>query len=302
MRRAIYWLLVILLLAAVLPDAPAAKGQLVESINGIGLLDYGRKPDFKLGSWVKYHMTGHSELGLVDDYDVTVAVTGEENLWGEDCFWVETLTEAADGTANSVATLMSYSVFRDSLGFVHMKYYMRKTITEFDEQGEPIQSVTRQAPEAIRTRPTEEDSRHFYVDTLGTDTVTVGLGTFTCRKVHMKQGVGSATDRGDSTVYTEVREDRDVYLSPRVPLTGIVREDVDYSIKRKTWLVGRSQEARLNTMDRSVGRATLVAFGEHFEHSVIPESLRKSLKEQRAAASVLPATRPAKRAGARKPG
>src|SRR5437870_11902584 len=127
MRRAIASLLIVsAFLGLVTSRAWAQSDQLV---NGIGLIDYSRAPDFKIGSWVKYHVTGHSSLGHSDDYVVTVAISGEERLWGEPCFWVETTTEQKGGSSFGIATLMSYSIFNDSLPALHMQYYTRKNVT-----------------------------------------------------------------------------------------------------------------------------------------------------------------------------
>ena len=106
MPRATRLAAVALGLLALLPLQPRAAQQKVELVNGIGLIDYSQKPHFKVGDWVRYHVTGSSETGMHDDYEVTVLIGGEERFWGEDCFWVETWTEPASGGSRAVATLM----------------------------------------------------------------------------------------------------------------------------------------------------------------------------------------------------
>jgi hypothetical protein len=81
----------VLCAAALLPTGLNAAA--VKQVNGIGLVDYRRKPDFKVGDWVRYHITGTNMTGDKDDYLVTVLIAGEESFWGEDGFWVETWTD-----------------------------------------------------------------------------------------------------------------------------------------------------------------------------------------------------------------
>src|SRR5205823_4498459 len=99
---------------------PALAQEQVNRIDGVGMLDYSTgRSEFKLGNWAKYHVTAKSDLGVVDDYTVTVLIAGEEHWWGEDCFWVETWTDAAGQSPRSTATLMSYAIFDDSLALQH---------------------------------------------------------------------------------------------------------------------------------------------------------------------------------------
>src|SRR5436309_15459240 len=97
MPRAIRLAAVALGLLALFPIQPRAAQQKVELVNGIGLIDYGQKPHFKIGEWVRYHVTGSIEMGMHDDYEASVLIGGEERCWGEDCIWVQTRTEPASG-------------------------------------------------------------------------------------------------------------------------------------------------------------------------------------------------------------
>src|SRR5437667_8431576 len=81
-------------LVALILAAPPVRAITSESkVDGIGLIDYSKKPDLHVGSWVKYHVKAKSDKGAVDDYSVTMLIAGEEKFWGEDCFWLETWTE-----------------------------------------------------------------------------------------------------------------------------------------------------------------------------------------------------------------
>jgi hypothetical protein len=52
------WLGPVLCAAALLPTGLNAAS--VKEVNGIGLIDYRRKPDFKVGDWVRYRITGRT--------------------------------------------------------------------------------------------------------------------------------------------------------------------------------------------------------------------------------------------------
>ncbi len=151
MRRAIVFLILVVCVAT-LGDVPArgAKGR--PTINGIGLVNYAvAKPDFKPGDWVRYRVSGANNEGASDDYYVTVYIAGEEHFWGEDCFWVETRTQSVGSAADvAIATLMSYSIFGDSLAIPRMKLFMRKTITDVNEDGTPRQDLTKRPPLTLR--------------------------------------------------------------------------------------------------------------------------------------------------------
>ncbi|MBI1799635.1 MAG: hypothetical protein HYR73_08095 [Candidatus Eisenbacteria bacterium] len=289
MRRAILLTAAVMLASALAGPAHAQFAGGFE-INGIGLIDYGRRPDFKVGTWTRYHVTGQTSMGHVDDYVVTVGVAGEERFWGEDCFWVETETSSKTGGSSVLATLMSYSVFDDSLPFPHMQFYMRKNINDVDAQGQPLEMISRRPPASIRQRNRVERDLKWYIDTLGVDSVHIALGSYLCKRVHIRQDVQVEADKGDSTTSDESKEDRDSYVSRQVPLTGIVREDIDFKGLRTAWLIGRSKDAPTVVLDHSTGRAELVGFGYNYRGQMVPESKRSSIREQeRAAAPTAPA-------------
>ena len=297
MRRAIRLLSVIALAAVTAVPVTRADDQVM---NGIGLIDYGRRPDFKVGTWVKYHVTGQSAKGRSDEYDLTIGIAGEERFWGEDCFWVETL-QSGKGGSSLIATLMSYSVYDDSLPFTHIQYYTRKNILDTDAMGVPQEDIARRPAATLRSRlATAGKNLSVHFDTLGTDTLTVPKGTYLARHVRIKQDLGVEMDIGDSTVRSDNYDDRDSYISRKVPLTGIVREDIEFRSTKKTWMVGRSSEAPTVTAAHSTGRAVLLDFGENYKGSLVPEARRRSLREQDREAAAREA--PPRRASPKKPG
>ena len=278
MPRAIRFVALALASVALLPLGLPAAPQIVNRVNGIGLIDYARKPDFKVGTWVQYRITGTSETGLKDDYVVTVLIAGAERFWGEDCFWVETWTEPQGRPRDVVATLMSYSIFGDTLAIPRLKLYMRKIINSLDNNGNPIETVTKRPSASLSSRKPVADKNTWYVNTMGTDTVMVPRGTFTCKKVLMHQGVNSTADVGDSSFRTEVREDRFLFVSDDVPITSVVREDMENSIRRRAWKIGDSRDTPTNTMDKATGTARLLDYGTGLTPELVPQRYRTDLR------------------------
>lgn len=276
MRRAVA-ILMLLSCAAVLGPAGSAAQSVVNLVNGIGLIDYMHPPRFKVGDWVVYHVTGGSDLGMVDDYTVTILISGEERFWGEDCFWVETWTERNGQPASAIATLMSYSIFGDSLWLQHLKLYGRKTVSEADEEGRPMVQLLKR-PSEFRKRDVMKRNITVAHDTLGADTVVTPKGTFDVIRYTLRQGVGATVDRADSSVRTEVREDHLIYYTSRIPITGIAREDVESSIKRRSWQIGHSDDLPLNIVERGSVQSRLIDFGSGGKLATMtPEYARKPM-------------------------
>lgn len=289
MRHAIRTLALTALSLATMATSAFAEPQVVNSINGIGLIDYMGKPDFKVGDWASYRMTGKSDMGYTDDYVVTVLIAGEEEWWGEKCFWVETWTDVEGSPPSTKATLMSYAIFSDSLPVQRMQMYSRKSISGLDMDGNVLQEITRSATSALKSRTLFSKPLMWDVDTIGVDTVHTPKGLFQTKVITLKQGKSSTTAVGDSSVYTEVRENRTSFQSRQIPLTHIVREDMESMIFRKTWMIGRSEQgAPLHTRDRGVGSARLIDYGHAAVPRLVPPHLRGSIASRKAAAAASP--------------
>jgi hypothetical protein len=280
MRRAIRSLLITALAASLLPAL--AYAQASKSFNGIGLVDYSRKPDFKVGDWVRYRMTGKSEMGMSDEYQLTLLVAGEEDFWGDPGFWLETWVEGPGMPPRATASLISYEAFTDSAAIQRLLLYTRKMITLLNEDGTPKIDVNKPASSTLKARHDVMNPVSYSRQALGRDTVTTPKGTFDVEKVLMKQGKGVTSVAGDSSMYTELREDRTSHYSQLVPITHLVREDIETASTRKTWLIGRSGEgAPMFVRDRGEGAATLLDYGHGgLEARMVPERLRKSLAAQ----------------------
>ena len=276
MRRAMTWVGVALCAGALLP--PGRTTADVNEINAIGMIDYRRKPDFKVGDWVKYRVTGHNLKGAKDDYVLTILIAGEESFWGEDGFWVETRTESKSEPPNATASLMSYSIFDDSLPDQRMQLYRRKAIDEMSADGLPIPTVVQRSPGSLKVRKPYDDQIHVDVDTVGPDTVSVPRGLFRCVKVSVRQGKASTHDVGDSTEYFEAWDKRVDYYSRQIPITSMAREEIEVSYQQRKWQIGRSEDAPpMRYLDRGLAEVRLVDFGTGMKSIILTESVRKPL-------------------------
>lgn len=270
---------------ALLALAPAFASASMQPIDGIGLIDYSSPPDFRVGTWAKYHIVGHSQMGMEDDYFVTVIIAGEEEFWGEKCFWVETHTEFPGKASRSLATLMSYDAFRDSLGWKKMPYYMRKTITGLTADGKPDIQIVRIPKGSVRSA--SKDPGYIYaLDTLGVDTVSVPKGHFDVHVFKLRTGTQVQHDVADSTVEETEHEDRTTFHSKKVPITHLVRELIDHRDTRRSWLTGQSSHATPEFMfEHAIGDARLMDCGEGMEGIAVPKQFRRPLAEQAAASA-----------------
>jgi hypothetical protein len=303
MRRAIAALSLLLALAAL--DAPRSRADTSAIMNGIGLIDYRHKPDFKIGDWVRYQMKSHSELGASDDYELTVMIAGEEDFWGDPGFWVETWVDMPGVPPQTRASLVSYEIFSDTVATQRLLLYTRKMINMLNEDGTPKMDINKPSASTLKARREVQNPVRFSLDTLGTDTVVTPKGTFKPLKVLMKQGTGATQMVGDSSLYTEVRENRTSWYTLEVPITHLAREDIESINAHKSWLTGRSGDALpLAIRDRGLGTARLIDFGRGATARLVPEQLRHTIAQQVAAekAAAKPKSTTAKPASSGKSG
>jgi hypothetical protein len=286
--RVLVAFLTVVLLALTARSAPAQKGALLDAIGAVGYT-HGRSI-IKVGSWVSYRMTTSNDKGVTDDCTVTIMIAGEEEWWGEECFWVETSTQSSNGSVATAATLMSSAIFEDSTPLRNVLLYQRKRISELDENGQPLQQTMRRGPTVIKRREPPSPDFTSRVDTLGTDTLKTVQGDLVCLKVRTEKGFSSTAQSADSSQYGETREVRVTDVTPRIPVTGYAHEEIEVSTSRRTWLTGHSNESSpLKLVDRTKTVLELVAYGTRGrEATLVPVELRRSLAEQRAA----PAPRP----------
>jgi len=256
----------------------------VPMIDGLGLLDRSGPPKFKVGTWVDYHVDADNSEGNAPDYDLKFLIGGEELFWGEECFWIETTTDPAPLPSTVVATLVSYSIFDPTLPPGPNTHFQRKTIMERDQLGNPIQTVLKRQTKAIRDRNKGRAGLTRLIDTLGTETVTTPAGTFSCIKVREESGARSTEEVGDSTITMTTREIRFTYYTRDVPITGFAKTEIETTVERKAWTVGRSEEAPTLLVERATATNEVMGFGQGRTAEVIPEGHRRSIKRARVTA------------------
>lgn len=277
MRRAV---LVLLALAALPAAALAYKPN--GPVDAIGMLDYRQGPRFKVGDWVRYQTRGESAQGYKTDYTVTILIAGEELWWGEECFWVETQTTYANrGVPEVTASLLSYSVFDDSLPNRHFQRYIRKFTEGVDDKGMLLQQPFLRATSELVNRGYGEYEPPRTYDTLGVEAVDVPIGKR--QGLHTREIYREAVTKqyGDSTVFFEATENQDYWRSKDVPITGLLQLKQDNYQRRRAWKIGESADAPLLVVEHTVGGTTLVATGSGMHSEHLPMSVQRPL--QRAA-------------------
>ena len=200
---------------------------------------------------------------------------------------------AVAGVGPARASLVSYDIFGDSIATQRLLLYTRKMINMLNDDGTPKMDINKPSASTLKARREVQNPIRFSLDTLGVDTVMTPKGTFKPVKVLMKQGTGATQSVGDSSIYTEVRENRTSWYTLDVPITHLAREDIESINAHKSWLIGRSGDATpLAIRDRGLGSARLIDFGRGATARLVPERLRHTIAEQEAAerAAAKPAT------------
>ena len=80
---------------------------------------------------------GEAKIGKTLSFDKVLLIAGEEEWWGDPCFWIETWTDAPGRPPETVCALMSYAIFDDSLAIQHMQLYQRKSCSGVNDDGLP---------------------------------------------------------------------------------------------------------------------------------------------------------------------
>jgi hypothetical protein len=275
MRRAV----LALVLIAALPLTPqAAKRE--GPIDAISMIDYARGPRFKVGDWVRYQTRGRSHQGYRDDYQVVVLIAGEELWWGEKCFWVETQASYNGLNPEITGSLISYSIFDDSLPNLRFGRYVRKFLEGVDDHGNHLQQPFRRSTQEIKNRTFAEAQPKWKTDTLGPDRVEVAKGAFDAIKVRKVFTRKETAQEGDSTVYFEEVENHTTWWSDQVPITRLVKIEQDNVQKRRVWMIGESANAPLNVVEHATGGTELLDYGSGMKSIAIPERFQRPLSEQ----------------------
>jgi len=278
MRRAV----LALLLVAALPR-PALAVEKMDPVDAIAMVDYTHGPKFKVGDWVRYVTRATSQQGYKTDYTVTILIAGEELWWGEKCFWLETQNAFSGQAPEVTASLVSYSIFEDSLPSIRFSRYVRKYVEGFDEHGKYVQQPFRRAGNEISDRGYSEHNPPYQLDSLGMAKVEVPKGTFDALRVRKTYRVVENVQDGDSTVYFEMVLAHTFSWSDKVPITRLVSIEQDNVQRRRVWMIGESANAPLNTVEHVAGGTLLEEFGSGMKALSIPERLQRPLSEQQPA-------------------
>jgi hypothetical protein len=211
--------------------APAASAR----VNSVGLIDFTKK-NFKMGDWVRYRIESSNSLGHEDVSYQEVRIVGEEVFRGEKCFWVETLYGPELKTAAVDLGLVSEDGFKEPNPDVHFSFYLRKTLFGYDAEGVPdILELRRSDP----TRPLP-DLTHLRgeVDTLGTDTLETAKGSLVARLIQIHRKINNPRTTPDSTVNQISETFRKDWVSRKVPITSLVREEETLQKKVQAYKLG----------------------------------------------------------------
>jgi len=273
------------LLAACVLEAlgPARALAQDEVIDAVGLIDFSGRPNFHVGSWVKYRTVGKSLLGHSDDYTTTLLIAGEEVAWGEPCVWLETWVDR--GARSSVtASLVSYAAFGDTMTNNHLGWFLREGINGLTPSGQPDLTLTTRQENELKLRKVNWDAEpsQAHLDTLGSESVTVPVGTFKALKVLRSRGQGGTTEQADSTIYYEEKVFETYYRNHEIPITGLIKIDIDDVQRGKSWAVGHFTRDSLHILERAQGSTTLVAMGRgDLLPKLVPPKLRRPIADRK---------------------
>ncbi|NOT35280.1 MAG: hypothetical protein HOP12_14140 [Candidatus Eisenbacteria bacterium] len=279
-------LLPLFVLALALTSVRGSASDSDPAVEGSAMVDYSKPATFKVGSWVRYLTVVKGESGAYQEYYTTLIIGGEEELWGEPGFWIETLTEDVGDFPKTLASMVSYQAFGDSLAVKRPGWFLRKHIREFDAQGEPVEMIQRRDANEMKIRAANrrrlEDNPNrpsAEFDTLGVDTVNVPYGSYRGVRVRETNRLVDESAKADSTIEVHRLEVRTRSMSDDVPITHLVREAITDVIEIKSWRTGFSSGARTRLVERASGVTRVVGYGVgDYPATVVPKRVRmKSL-------------------------
>ncbi|MGH7726521.1 MAG: hypothetical protein ACREOU_13925 [Candidatus Eiseniibacteriota bacterium] len=250
----------LLLFALLLGLAPllAASAQAAR-VSSVGLVDYSKKA-FKIGDWVRYRVEVANDRGVENTSFQEVRIVGEDVFRGEKCFWLETWFGADSLRASRDLVLVSYDAFKDKDADVMFSLYMRMMMFTTDDEGIPEMQEIRKAT-AARARPDLTIMRG-KADTLGVDTLQTEMGPIEGRLVSVIRKLANPKDTADSTVNQITYMDRKQWLSKKVPITSLVKEEEFFERRLQAYKLGTvSTDAPEAVIDNESRVATVVAWG-----------------------------------------
>ena len=243
------------LVVALAGPAPAARA----GVNGVGLIDFSKK-NFKVGDWVRYRIDVASSRGVEDTQLQQVSVVAEETYRGERCFWLETWVGPDSLQAPIDLALVSYAVFKDKVPDLNYRNYVRLVLLGIDEEGKPeMNELQRTNPNAPMPDLTPLRGK---IDSLGMEKVEIEGKPIEARLVRLTRRLSNPRPMADSTINRIARMKRDSWISRKIPVTSLVKEDEFTENLLQSYKLGTpstdAPEVLSNTLSR---RATVVKWG-----------------------------------------
>lgn len=160
---------------------------------------YGDAASIKPGAWAAYRVQTGEEEGAPETLTWKIACVGTEKVGDQDGIWLEVETDMPESDVKEKSQ-MKVIIKSLVVGEPGEEQSVRKMIMQAGNQPPMMMNVS--------TTGGEEETQFPEMKDVGTETVTVPAGTFTCRHL---QGT---TDEGETG---------DIYLSDKVALFGIVK-------------------------------------------------------------------------------
>jgi len=234
--------------------APAAHAR----VSAVGLLDYTKK-NFKVGDWVRYRVDVSNDLGNEDMNYQEVRIVGEDTFRGEKCFWVETWYGPDSLRASFDLALVSYDVFKDPDSDLRYQLYVRMVLYGVDEDGVP--DLVELRPSTASKNPDLRPLRG-QIDTLGTEAVSTAKGAIDARLVQLQRKLRNPRQMADSTVNKITDMVRKTWVTRKVPVTSVVKEEEVNKRLVQSYAVGQpSTSAPENLVETLFRTATVVDWG-----------------------------------------
>ena len=262
-------LAILLLVASTLLTlgAPAAHAR----VSAVGLLDYSKK-NFKVGDWVRYKVDVSNDLGNEDQNYQEVRIVGEDTFRGEKCFWVETWYGPDSTKASFDLALVSYDVFKDPDSDLRYTTYVRMVLYGVDDEGVP--DLVELRPSSASKNPDLRPLRG-QLDTLGTEAVSTAKGSIDARLVQLQRKLRNPRQMADSTVNRITDMVRKTWVSRKIPVTSVAKEEEVNKRLVQSYAVGQpSTSAPENMIDTLYRTATVVDWGTGARSELL-ESWRK---------------------------
>ncbi len=235
-------------------------------VSAVGLLDY-TKQNFKVGDWVRYRVDVSNDLGDEDLNYQEVRVVGTDTFRGEKCFWLETWYGPDSSHAAFDLTLVSFEVFKDPDSDLRYQMYVRMVLYGMDDEGIPDMVELR--PSAASGNPDLRPLRG-QRDTLGIETVPTAKGKLDASLVRLDRKLRNPRQMADSTVNRITEMVRKTWMTRKIPVTSVAREEEVNVRKIQTYAVGQASTTAPEHMIETLHRtATVVDWGTGAESAIL---------------------------------